>query len=500
MREHDAVLKLNIANYRSILMAGKKVVKNKKIKVDTKTTCSSICKKHNFTEDEIQKIEKNLFEWYDKEQRILPWRTIAKNETDQNIRGYAVWVSEVMLQQTQVATVIPYFNKWIQKWPTVQALDDAKVEEVLQTWAGLGYYSRGRRLHEGANIIMEKLNGKIPDSVSELTKLIPGIGAYSASAIASIAFQKPAGVVDGNVIRVLSRMRIIGAHVSQPGVRDHLWELANKIVSKKRPGDFNQSLMELGATICTPQNPNCASCPVNKYCHAYNMTKTTPTAGKLDSFLKRNLAVKTNDQDKQENLPDIENVVSCTFCLPSSVWNENPQVTAFPCKIEKKSARKETVNALVIEKEEKLLMVRRPEKGLLAGLLEFPCTIIPEEATLKEKSSLSESLIKELGLPKSVLSLRNCVGEVIHLFSHIHTTYVVEHLVLNSSLKIKNSEKEITWLTLEEINTAAVSTAMKKVLALVKKSETKPVKQAVSKKRKRSPEKHKQTSIKSFFT
>ncbi|GIY99223.1 adenine DNA glycosylase [Caerostris extrusa] len=192
-----------------------------------------------------------------------------------------------MLQQTQVATVIPYFNKWIQKWPTVQALADAKVEEVLQTWAGLGYYSRGRRLHEGAKIIMEKLNGKIPDSVSELTKLIPGIGAYSASAIASIAFQKPAGVVDGNVIRVLSRMRIIGAHVSQPGVRDHLWELANKIVSKKRPGDFNQSLMELGATICTPQNPNCASCPVNKYCHAYNMTKTTPTAGKIEFIFEK---------------------------------------------------------------------------------------------------------------------------------------------------------------------------------------------------------------------
>ncbi|CAL1283865.1 unnamed protein product [Larinioides sclopetarius] len=475
-------------------MAGKKDLKIKKAKSCSKVIpAPNICEKHIFTENDYQEIQKELLKWYDKEQRTLPWRTIAKS--------YAVWVSEVMLQQTQVATVIPYFNKWIEKWPTVQALAEADVEEVLQTWAGLGYYSRGRRLHEGAKIIVEKMNGQIPNTVPDLTKLIPGIGAYSASAIASIAFQKPVGVVDGNVIRVLSRLRVIGASISESGVRDHLWELANKMVSKERPGDFNQALMELGATVCTPQNPNCAACPLNNYCRAYSMTKTIPKIGKMDSFLKKKSVENAADCKSEEcKIPDIENVIGCTFCLPSPVWNDNPQVTAFPCKVEKKAARQEKVGVLVIEKGDQLLMVRRPEKGLLAGLWEFPCAILPDEATSKSKSSILESTVKELGVPSSVLSSKKFIGEVVHLFSHIHTTYSVEHLVLDSSLKIKSSKKEVMWITLEEIKTAAVSTAMKKVLALVKKSETKPAKQVANKKRKRSPENHKQTSIKSFFT
>ncbi|GFR16000.1 adenine DNA glycosylase [Trichonephila clavata] len=486
---------------QSILMAGKKKSKDENTKTSTKNATSNICKKHIFSADEIQSIQKNMLEWYDKEQRTLPWRTIAKTEESRNIRGYAVWVSEVMLQQTQVATVIPYFNKWIEKWPTIEALAATSVEEVLQMWAGLGYYSRGRRLHEGANIIVEKLKGQMPDNVSDLVKLIPGIGAYSASAIASIAFQKPAGVVDGNVIRVLSRMRTIGAHVSIPTVRDHLWELANKLVSKERPGDFNQSVMELGAIICTPQNPNCASCPVNNFCSAFSLSKTTPRVGKMDSFLKKESAAKiSRKSDLSKNIPDIEDCSNCSFCLPASVWNENPQVTAFPCKSEKKSAREEKVNVLVIEKEDKLLMVRRPEKGLLAGLWEFPCVILPEETTKKAKTARINSLVKELGIPNSLLSSKKHVGEVIHLFSHIHTTYIVEHLVLNNSVKIESSEKEGMWVTLDEIKTGAVSTAMKKVLALVKKSDIKPMKQIAGKKRKRSTENQKQTSIKSFFS
>ncbi|GFU33607.1 adenine DNA glycosylase [Nephila pilipes] len=484
-----------------ILMAGKKKSKNDNTKTSAKNAASNICQKHVFTVDEIKNIQKNMLEWYEREQRTLPWRTIAKTELDHNTRGYAVWVSEVMLQQTQVATVIPYFNKWMEKWPTVKALADASIEEVLQTWAGLGYYSRGRRLHEGAKIIVEKLNGQMPDNVSDLPKLIPGIGAYSASAIASIAFQKPAGVVDGNVIRVLSRMRIIGAPASTPSVRDHLWELANKLVSKERPGDFNQSLMELGAVICTPQNPTCISCPVNNYCHAFSLSKTTPKVGRMDSFLKKKPTAKiSHDSVPETNIPDIEDCSSCNICLPASIWIENPQVTAFPCKTEKKSAREEKVKVLVIEKEDKLLMVRRPEKGLLAGLWEFPCVILPDEATEKAKSAGMNSLVKELGIPNSTLPSTKYVGEVIHLFSHIHTTYVVEHLVLNNSVKIENSEKEGIWVTLDEIKMAAVSTAMKKVLALVKKSETKSVKQAASRKRKQSAENQKQTSIKSFFS
>ncbi|KAF8793610.1 Adenine DNA glycosylase like protein [Argiope bruennichi] len=480
-------------------MEGKKDLRNKKASPSSKDILkSNMCDKHKFTEDDCQEIQRRLLKWYDEEQRTLPWRTIAKTEVDQNVRGYAVWVSEVMLQQTQVATVIPYFNKWMEKWPTVQALAKANVEEVLQAWAGLGYYSRGRRLHEGAKIIVEKLNGQIPNTVPNLIKLIPGIGPYSASAIASIAFQKSVGVVDGNVIRVLSRMRVIGAPVSEANVRDHLWELANKLVSKERPMDFNQALMELGATICMPQNPNCTTCTVNDYCKAYCMTKTAPKIGKMDSFLKKK-SVESVDYKKEECVIDIENVIGCNFCLPSSVWNDNPQVIAFPCKAEKKAARQENVGVLVIEKGDQFLMVRRPEKGLLAGLWEFPCAILPDVTTSIERSQIIESAVKELGVPSSTLSCKKFVGEVIHLFSHIHATYVVEHLVLDSSVKIKSSKKEVMWVTLEEIKTAAVSTAMKKVLALVKKLETKPVKQVAKKKRKHSPENHKQVSIKSFF-
>ncbi|GBN62268.1 Adenine DNA glycosylase [Araneus ventricosus] len=221
----------------------------------------------------------------------------------------------------------------------------------------------------------------------------------------------------------------------------------------------------------------------------------------MDSFLKKKSVENVADSKKEEcKIPDIENVIDCNFCLPSSVWNENPQVTAFPCKVEKKAAREEKVGVLVIEKGDQFLMVRRPEKGLLAGLWEFPCAILPDEAATKAKSSIIESTVKELGVPSSVLFSKRFIGEVVHLFSHIHTTYSVEHLILDSSVKVKSSKKEVMWVTLDEIKTAAVSTAMKKVLALVKKSETKPVKQVANKKRKRSPENHKQTSIKSFFT
>ncbi|KAG8193187.1 hypothetical protein JTE90_005537 [Oedothorax gibbosus] len=479
-------------------MAGKKDSKSKK-KAATSPKLTNICHKHSISEEDIKSVQTNLLKWYDMEQRTLPWRDIAKTEQDPNIRGYSVWVSEVMLQQTQVATVIPYFNKWIKQWPTVESLSMADVEDVLRTWAGLGYYSRGRRLHEGAKIVTDKLGGNIPNNVPELMKLLPGIGAYSASAIASVAFQKPVGVVDGNVVRVLSRMRILGSPVSQTQVREHLWDLANKMVSPARPGDFNQALMELGATVCTPQNPNCSSCPVNSNCSAYLMTKDHKVCS-LDSFMKKDVQNKKVLASKSNNIdvPDIENIGECSFCLPTSVWHENPQVTAFPCKVEKKSARQEKVTVLVIKRAEKLFLTRRPEKGLLAGLWEFPSCIVSEDSDKGIKSAF-ESIARELGVPTSVLSSKSFVGEVIHLFSHIHTTYIVNHIVLENSVKMKSTKKENMWITEEEFNSAAVSTAMKKVLAIVKKADNPPKKEVKSKKRKLSAEDSKQTSIKSFF-
>ncbi|XP_054723119.1 adenine DNA glycosylase-like, partial [Uloborus diversus] len=205
-------------------MAGKRkrVVKETKSKKSSLKASMNICSKHIFSKTSITQIRKELLSWYDANQRVLPWRTIAASEVDPNVRGYAVWVSEVMLQQTQVATVIPYFNKWIKTWSTIQTLAAADLEDIYKVWAGLGYYSRARRLHEGAKFLVTKMDGTMPQEVEELSKTIPGIGPYSASAIASVAFQKVVGVVDGNVIRVLSRMREVGADSSRSNVRDHL--------------------------------------------------------------------------------------------------------------------------------------------------------------------------------------------------------------------------------------------------------------------------------------
>ncbi|XP_035208010.1 adenine DNA glycosylase-like [Stegodyphus dumicola] len=459
-----------------------------------------ICEKHYVTNADVKKIREELLKWYDKNQRVLPWRDIAKDEVDNNIRGYAVMVSEVMLQQTQVATVISYFNKWIKKWPTISSLAAAELEEVNQQWAGLGYYSRARRLHEGAKIIVEKLNGNIPQTAEELEKLIPGIGAYSAAAIASIAFQKASGVVDGNVIRVLSRMRVIGVHVSKPGVKDHLWDLANKLVSEERPGDFNQALMELGAEICTPQNPHCTDCSVKDFCQAYLKVKKSTKTGKLDSYLKKNSWTRGKVKPSTEDsVPDIENAADCYFCLPDSVWEENPQVVAYPPKAEKKKSRIEKLGVVVVEKGNKLLMMRRPEKGLLAGLLEFPSVIFPEDASVKEQSSAVDQVLIEISIPIALHSSRKYIGKVVHIFSHIRTTYIIEHLAVDKSVKVSHASKELMWLSEEEFQSAAVSTAMKKVLAFVRKSESSPKKQVSSKKRKLVAEDSKQRSIKSFF-
>ncbi|XP_072863460.1 adenine DNA glycosylase isoform X6 [Chlorocebus sabaeus] len=217
---------------------------------------------------EVTAFRRSLLSWYDQEKRDLPWRRRAEDEVDPDRRAYAVWVSEVMLQQTQVATVISYYTGWMQKWPTLQDLASASLEEVNQLWAGLGYYSRGRRLQEGARKVVEELGGHMPRTAETLQQLLPGVGRYTAGAIASIAFGQATGVVDGNVARVLCRVRAIGADPSSTLVSQRLWGLAQQLVDPARPGDFNQAAMELGATVCTPQRPLCGQCPVQSLCRA----------------------------------------------------------------------------------------------------------------------------------------------------------------------------------------------------------------------------------------
>lgn len=201
-----------------------------------------------------------LLAWYDAHARTLPWRGIHD--------PYRTWVSETMLQQTRVETVLGYYDRFLTRFPTIADLAAAPEDDVLKLWEGLGYYSRARNLHKGVKQVMADYDGVIPDDVESLRK-ISGIGPYTAGAIASIAFDQPVPAVDGNVIRVVSRLRGIRENVGIPSVRRQLEAEATALVPAVRPGDFNQAVMDLGATVCTPGTPSCEKCPLRDCCDAY---------------------------------------------------------------------------------------------------------------------------------------------------------------------------------------------------------------------------------------
>jgi A/G-specific adenine glycosylase len=200
-----------------------------------------------------------LLDWYDAHARVLPWRAAGGAQQD----PYKVWLSEVMLQQTTVAAVKSYFLRFVATWPRVQNLAAASLDDVLRAWAGLGYYARARNLHACAKAVVEKHEGKFPDTVEGLLGL-PGIGPYTAGAIAAIAFNKPHAAVDGNVERVISRLDAM--EVPLPQSKPQIRARAESLMTTERPGDFVQALMDLGATICTPKNPNCLICPWTEEC------------------------------------------------------------------------------------------------------------------------------------------------------------------------------------------------------------------------------------------
>jgi A/G-specific adenine glycosylase len=224
---------------------------------------------------ERSRIARRLLAWYREHKRDLPWRATRD--------PYAVWVSEVMLQQTQVATVMPYYERWMQRFPTVGALAAAAEHDVLHAWQGLGYYSRARRLRDGARHVVERHGGKLPDSV-ELLRTLPGIGAYSAGAIASIAFGRREPAVDGNVARVLCRLFALRGDPVRPPLQPELWRIARELVPEREARDFNQALMELGATLCTARAaPRCNECPLERECKAHALG----TAAELPELKKR---------------------------------------------------------------------------------------------------------------------------------------------------------------------------------------------------------------------
>ncbi|QDV18531.1 putative A/G-specific adenine glycosylase YfhQ [Gimesia panareensis] len=207
-----------------------------------------------------QRFRRGLLTWYAAHQRDLPWRNVND--------PYKVWISEIMLQQTVVAAVIPYFEKFMDRFPDVETLASAEESDVLQYWEGLGYYSRARNIHKAARVVAEELNGVFPKDVGALQAL-PGIGRYTAGAICSFAFDQRAPIVEANTLRLYSRLIGLDEDPRSKSGQEQLWEFAELILPRKEPGTFNQALMDLGSLVCTPQSPGCAECPVSACCEAF---------------------------------------------------------------------------------------------------------------------------------------------------------------------------------------------------------------------------------------
>ncbi|OUM94613.1 MAG: A/G-specific adenine glycosylase [Thermobacillus sp. ZCTH02-B1] len=308
-----------------------------------------------------------LLDWYDRNKRDLPWR----RDRD----PYRIWVSEVMLQQTRVDTVIPYYERFMRRFPTIRHLAEAPEEEVLKLWEGLGYYSRARNLQAGARQVVERHGGVVPDDKKALSAL-KGIGPYTAGAILSIAFGKPEPAVDGNVMRVLSRYFLLTDDVAKPSARARIERLAASIIPEGRAGEFNQAVMELGALVCTPQSPGCLLCPVLERC-----------------------AGRAAGRERE-----------------------------LPVKSKAKPPRPEARMAVIVEGRGrhagKVLVRRRPDSGLLARMWELPHVLAPEAAADGYAASpragafdaLSRGLAEEAGLLVRPVHLW---AKAEHVFSHI---------------------------------------------------------------------------------
>jgi A/G-specific adenine glycosylase len=301
------------------------------------------------------KVARKLLDWYAQKGRSLPWRDVRD--------PYAIWVAEIMLQQTQVDTVIPYYRRWMVRFPTVTALADADQQQVLKLWEGLGYYGRARNLHRAAQVVVEKFNGQIPRKRAELES-IPGIGAYTAGAIASMAYGQDEIALDGNLRRVLARIFNIEVLVGSPQADRRFAEVWRENLPGGQAGDYNQALMDLGATVCTPRAPDCVHCPMSKVCIA-----------------------------RQLDLQDLRPVTKKRASIPHYI-----------------------VTAAVIHRNGRVLITRRPANGLLGGLWEFPGG--KQEPGEDLHACLKREIEEELAVP--IL-----VGEKVGVFRHAYTHFKV---------------------------------------------------------------------------
>jgi A/G-specific adenine glycosylase len=337
-----------------------------------------------------------LLDWYDRHRRRLPWRAAAGERPD----PYRVWLSEIMLQQTGVKTVGPYFEKFLARWPDVAALGRASLDDVLRMWAGLGYYSRARNLHACAVAVLREHGGIFPDTEEGL-RMLPGIGPYTASAIAAIAFDRRTMPVDGNIERVVSRLYAVEQEL--PQAKPRILELAATLLADTRAGDSAQALMDLGASICTPKKPACALCPLNEDC----------------------VARARCDQE------------------------------TFPRKAPKKSGELRRGAAFVVTRGDELLVRSRPEKGLLGGMTEVPGSdwIAGQEdkAALKQAPDLA-----------GVTGWHRKAGVVTHVFTHFPLELVIYTAKAPPRTK---APKGMRWVPIATLADEALPNVMRKAIA-----------------------------------
>lgn len=340
-----------------------------------------------------------LLPWFDANQRAMPWR---KRRTP-----YRVWISELMLQQTRVAQAIPYYHRFMRRFPSLKKLAEAPQSEVLKAWEGLGYYSRARNLHKAALLIRERHNGRFPKDPQEIAKL-PGVGPYTTAAIGSLAFNHDLAVVDGNVMRVLARLRAIKDDIAQPATKKIFQELADQLLIEGEAGRFNEAIMELGATICLPQNPSCDACPLSSDCQA--------------------------------RLTD--------------------KVDAYPVKRKKGPVPHIVVGAAVVQNRRgEVLVAQRREDQMLGGLWEFPGGKIEKNETIEQ--GVVRELQEELGVS---ITLGKKIVAVNHAYTHFTMKMHTFWAVIKSGEPVAIECQSFRWMEPDRLRDLPFSKADLKVI------------------------------------
>ncbi|KAJ4159533.1 uncharacterized protein LMH87_008431 [Akanthomyces muscarius] len=465
--------------------------------------------------------------WFDSVSatRAMPWRKPWVNPADFSSdddaalrrtlekRAYEVWISEIMLQQTRVAVVIEYWNRWMERWPTIQDLAAATADDVLAAWRGLGYYSRATRIHEAAKLAVgdSSMRGLLPSSAKDLADRIPGVGRYTAGAISCIAFGRPAPMVDGNVLRVLSRqLGLYGNIKTDKAVIDMIWVAAEELVNavaldgqddktvtpddtrSDGPGRWGQALMELGSTVCAPR-PNCGECPITATCRAYSEGLALSNKSKNTEDIITDMEDMCGVCEPFDETDDIENqppaaakkggkqaTLSAFFTKPAST--KPPAKAAkvdveaianharkFPVKVAKKAVREEqTLVCAVVRGDGRHLIHKRPAKGLLAGLWEFPSSMLERDVTASQRQKLAKEFIAGV-LDEEEVEHVGELGSVPWLFSHIKLTMHV-HLFRLEGTKDVGVGGTASGRWSEEVDTESMGTGMRKCWDLVKEA------------------------------